>query len=422
VSSAVPERVDPRALPGAAVAVCAALIAVGAVAFLAGLATDSDTAWRAYHVNFIYFAGLSQGGLVLACALVIIGAHWAGPLRHVAAALAAWVPVTFALACISFFGREAIYTGWIHGPPPGKEAWLNLPRVYLTDLAIFGVLALLSYRFLKASLRPALRGAAERAGRAKGLFERWTADWRGEEAERAESERQLGQLAPAICLLYAFGYTVISYDQVMSLSPTWFSNIFGWYFGWGGFLSGVAATALISVLLRSSPGWKVEVTRARMHDLGKMVFAFSVFWMYLFFSQYLVIWYGNLPEETQFLRARLGSQFLQDTWFFVLSRLNEPYVNLSLAAWAGCWVIPFVLLMGQRPKRSPWMLGTVSALVLLGFWFERNALVWPSLVPGQGWAWLGPIQIGIAAGFSGAFALVYLVFSRVFPALPLPRR
>ena len=68
------------------------------------------------------------------------------------------------------------------------------------------------------------------------------------------------------------------------------------------------------------------------------------------------------------------------------------------------------------------MLGTVSALVLLGFWFERHALVCPSLVPGQGWAWLGPIQIGIAAGFFGAFALVQLLFSRVFPTFPLPRR
>jgi Ni/Fe-hydrogenase subunit HybB-like protein len=422
VSSAVLESANPRALPRALVAVCALLIAVGVGAFLAGLAMDAETAWRAYHVNFIYFAGLSQGGLVLACAMVIIGAQWPGPVRHVAAALAAWVPITFVLACLSFFGREAIYTEWIHGPPHGKEAWLNIPRLYITDLAILGVLALLSQRFLKASLRPALHGAAQRARVAKGLFERWAADWRGDEAERADSERQLRRLAPIICLVYAFGYTVIAYDQVMSLSPTWFSNIFGWYFGWGGFLSGVAATALISVLLRSSPGWEAEITKPRMHDLGKMVFAFSIFWMYLFFSQYIVIWYGNLPEETQFLRARLGSQFLQDTWFFVLSRLNEPYVNLSMAAWVGCWIIPFVLLMGQRPKRSPAMLGTVAALVLLGFWFERNALVWPSLVPEQGWAWLGPIQIGIAAGFLGAFALVYLVFSRVFPTLPLPRR
>ncbi len=78
-----------------------------------------------------------------------------------------------------------------------------------------------------------------------------------------------------------------------------------------------------------------------------MVFAFSIFWMYLFFSQYVVIWYGNLPEETQFFSLRLGSQFIQDSWFWDASRLNEPYVKLALAAWAGCWIIPFWVLLGN---------------------------------------------------------------------------
>jgi hypothetical protein len=153
-----------------------------------------------------------------------------------------------------------------------------------------------------------------------------------------------------------------------------------------------------------------------------MVFAFSIFWMYLFFSQYIVIWYGNLPEETQFFRMRLGSQFLQDTWFLVWSRFDEPWVRLSLTAWIGCWVMPFWFLLGQRPKRTPAILGTVAAAVLVGFWLERNVLVWPSLVPTDDGAWVGPIQIGIALGFLGAFTLVFLIFSRVFPTLPLPKR
>ena len=416
------ERANPREIPRAWVVACGVLIAVGVVAFLAGLVIDSDTAWRAYHVNTVYYATLAQGGLCLACAFVIIGARWTGPVRHVAAALAAWAPITFVLTALSWFGREAIYTAWIAGAPHGKEAWLNIPRLYVTDLAILAVLALLSVRFLKLSCRPALHGAGEQAAAARGLFERWTAGWRGDEEEWAESERKLRVLAPIICLLYAFGYTVIGYDQVMSLSPTWYSNIFGWYFGWGGFLCGVAATSLICVLLRRSPGWDVEITAPRMHDLGKMVFAFSIFWMYLFFSQYIVIWYGNLPEETGFIQARLGSQFVQDTWFFVLSYLDQPYVKLSLAAWTGCWLVPFWVLLGQRPKRTPAILGSVAAVVLLGFWLERNVLIWPSLVPDDGFAWLGPIQIGIAAGFLGAYVLVYLVFSRVFPTLPLPQR
>jgi len=135
-----------------------------------------------------------------------------------------------------------------------------------------------------------------------------------------------------------------------------------------------------------------------------------------------VIWYGNLPEETQFFELRLGSQFLQDTWFFVFERLGEPYVPTSLIAWAGCWIIPFWVLLGQAPKRNWYIVGPVAVIMLLGFWLERNVLVWPSLVPNDSFAWLGAVQLGIAAGFLGAFALVFLTYSRIFPTLPVPRR
>jgi hypothetical protein len=419
VSAFQAEQANPRELPAYLVGVCAVLIAIGVVSFLVG---DAQTAWLAYHVNFIYFATLAQGGLCLACAIVIIDAKWPGPVRHVAEGLAAWVPISFVLLAIGYFGREYIHANWIHGAPHGKEGWLTIPRVYITDLAILGVLALLTIRFLKLSVRPALEGSAERATRAKRMFERWSANWRGEETERAESAKKLRVLAPIIALLYAFGYTLVGYDQVMSLTPTWFSTMFGWWFGWSGFLSGIAMTTLICVLLRNQPGWETEITKDRLHDLGKMLFAFSIFWMYLFFSQYIVIWYGNLPEETQFFELRLGSQFLQDTWYFAAERFSEPYVLTSMIAWAGCWIIPFWVLLGQAPKRSWYIVGPVAGVMLLGFWLERNVLVWPSLVPADGYAWLGPVQLGIAAGFFGAFALVFLIYSRIFPTLPISRR
>jgi hypothetical protein len=422
--ASAPLTANPRELPGLLVFACLALIALGVVAFVVGLSTDPASAWRAYHVNFLYYGMLSQAAIALASALVIVGARWPGPIRHVPEALAAWVPISVVLFVVgNFFGREYIHTNWLHGAPPGKEGWLSFGRVFWTDLAIMTVGAVLTLAFLRISFRPALHGAAERATRAKGMFASWTSGWRGDEVERAESLRKLRVLAPILCLFYAFGYSIVAFDQVMSLNPTWFSTIFGWYFLWGGWLSAVAATALICVLLRAtSPGWAVEITKPRMHDLGKMVFAFSIFWMYLFFAQYIVIWYGNLPEETQFYRARLGTGFLQDTWDFVLSRFDEPYVKLSMVAWIGCWWAPFWILLGQRPKKTPAILGGVTALVLLGFWFERNALVWPSLVPLDGSSWLGFVQIGIAAGFLGAFTLVFLIFSRIFPTLPLPSR
>ena len=422
MSAAAAYRANPREIPAAWLAGCLLLVAVGVASFVAGLRSDPRAAWLAYQANFVYFATLSQAGIVLGSALVIVGARWCGPVRHVAEALGAWVPVSFVLACIGYFGREVIFANWIHGAPPGKEAWLTLPRLYATDLGVMGAMTVLTLAYLKASFRPALREAAESAPRARGLFQSWTRDWKGDDAEWEASQRRIRVLAPILCLLYAFGYALVGFDQVMSLPPTWFSTIFGWYFCWGGWLSAVAATALVSVLLRRSPGWSEEITKPRLHDLGKMVFAFSVFWMYLFFSQYIVIWYGNLPEETQFIQARLGSLFVQDTWYFAMSRLEEPYVNLSLAAWTSIWIIPFWVLLGQRPKRTPAILGPVAGIVLLGFWFERNVLIWPSLIPDDGFAWLGGIQLGIAAGFFGAFVLVYLIFSRVFPTLPLPAR
>ncbi len=416
------ERANPRDLPTSLIGICGVLVAIGLASFGYGLSTDPDTAWRAYHVNFIYFATLAQGGLCLACAIVIIDANWPGPIRHVAEGLAAWVPISFVLLAIGYFGRESIHTNWIHGAPMGKEGWLSIPRVYITDLAILFVLSVLSVRFLKLSVRPALQGAAEQAPHAKGMFARWSANWRGDEVELAESARKLRVLAPIIALIYAFGYTIVGYDQVMSLTPTWFSTMFGWWFGWSGFLSGIAMTTVICVLLRNAPGWEEELTKDRFHDLGKMLFAFSIFWMYLFFSQYIVIWYGNLPEETQFFELRLGSQFLQDSWYISLERFKEPYVATSMIAWAGCWIIPFWVLLGQAPKRNWYIVGPVAVIMLIGFWLERNVLVWPSLVADDGLAWLGLVQLGIAAGFFGAFALVFLIYSRIFPTLPVPRR
>jgi hypothetical protein len=423
---AASEQARPQPIPPAVLGLCGVLIGLGGIAFLAGLATDPATAWRAYHVNYLFYAGLGQAGVVLACAFVIIGAQWPGPVRRIAEALGAWVPISFLLGVIGFLGGRHYLYEWIDHPLPAKAAYLSPWRLFLMDSGILLVLAILTLSFLRTSVRPALRGAAEHAtGFPRTLFERWTVNWRGEAEEREESDRRLRLLAPVICLLYAFGYSFIGFDQVMSLEPTWYSNLFGAFFAWGGFLSAVSATTLLSVLHRGYPGLEGEITRDRLHDLGKMIFAFSIFWMYLFFAQYLVIWYGNLPEETSFIRDRLGSQFLQSTWYFsgFWDRIwGEPWVRVTLGAWFCVWVIPFWCLLGAVPKKTGWFVATIAAISVFGFWLERNVLVWPSLVPSDTWAWLGWVQIGIGLGFLGAFALVYLTFTRVFPGLAVPRR
>jgi len=419
------EQASPRALPKPGFLVAALLTVVGSVTFLVGLATDPQTAWRAFHVNYLYFGTMAQGALVIACSFVIIGARWPGPVRRIAESLAAWVPVTLVLSVIGIAGRHYVYP-WIDAPLPAKAVWLNAPRMYATDIGILFVLTILTVSFLKASLRPTLKAAeADATGFAKSMIARWTADWQGEEAEAEASARRLGVLAPLICLLFAFGYSLICFDQVMSLEPTWFSNLFGAYFAWGGFLGGLSLTAVLCVLHRSYAGLEGEITTARLHDLGKLIFGFSIFWMYLFFSQYIVIWYGNLPEETGFLRDRLGTEFLMNTWYWQgwWSRIwDEPWVKVSLFAWLCIFVIPFWGLLGAKPKKTPWMLACLASISVFGLWVERNVLVWPSLAPQDTWAFLGPIQIGTALGFAGAYAMTVMIYLRVFPSLPIPRR
>jgi hypothetical protein len=430
------DQATPRPIPSALLGACLVLIGVGLVTFLVGLTTDADDAWRAYHVNYLFWGALGQGGLIVACTFNIVGARWTGPIRRLAEGLGAWVPMSVVLFAVSALGRSHIYGPWLGHPPAAKASWLTWTRMFWMDLGILVLLAGLSTNYLYHSIRPTLGAQAQGAtGPAAGLFRWWTAGWRGEAAERERGEARCRRLAPILCLVYAFGFSFIAFDQVMSLTPTWYSNLFGAYFAWGGYLSGTAAVALLCVLHRNAPGLEGEITRARMHDLGKMIFAFSIFWMYLFFSQYLVIWYGNVPEETQFIGARLGSQFLVDKshlnqvflvqtlglhWFW--ERLREPYAKVTLLAWICCWLTPFWVLLGQRPKKTPAILGTVAAVVVAGFWLERNVLVWPSLVPKDSTSFLGFVQLGVAAGFLGAFALVYLIFTRVVPSLAVPRR
>ncbi|MAI80549.1 MAG: hypothetical protein CL917_16530 [Deltaproteobacteria bacterium] len=432
------ERALSKGLPQPLTGLCLAFVGLGILGFVAGLMRDPQSTWLAFHSNFIFTTMLSCAGLVLAAIYTIVGAKWCGPYRRFAEGLAAWLPFAFIMGVIGVFGGHYLFE-WYEHPMHGKENWLNPVRVYTTDLSLMFGMVLLAFFFLRASSRPTLYNLAQGEdggqGFAQRMAQRWTANWQGQEEENALAKKKTMRLAPAICIWFGIGFSLFNFDQVMSMEQAWFSNLFGAYVCWGGILCAVAASALLGVLNHEKPGFEGEITESRMHDIGKLLFGFSIFWMYLFWSQYLVIYYGNLPEETFYLRDRLGPQFMIDkaytevafarswgSWDFDWARLSGGYGWASMVTWACCWLIPFWVLMGQKPKQTKWIVGPVAAIVLFGFWIERNLLVWPSVVKNDMSAFIGLIPICIALGFVGGFILVFLFYSRVFPSLPTVRR
>ncbi len=427
------EQATPRTLSGRPLRIFAALAGLGVLTFVVGLTLDPARTYRVFLHNWLLWAAIGQGAIVLSAAFRLTNANWMGPVRQVVDSLGAFVPLALVLFPIVYLGRHELFE-WIEHPPHGKEWWYSESFVFGRDLGVLAWMTFLTLLYLYMSARPMLgEGRAAAPGWQQALRTRWTAGWRGEALERELCTRRLRKLAAVICLSYALCYSLLGVDLVMSLAPHWVSTMFPAYYAWGGFLSAVSLVALVCLVMRRSEGLVGQITPSRLHDLGKMLFAFSIFWMYLFWSQYLVIWYGNIPEETSFLMARLGSQFLQGVGWpsqaplsGFWERIAEPYARLTLLTWILVWVIPFWVLLGARPKQTPAILGTVAGGSLLGFWLERYILVTPSLVPpeavlaGASVTPAGPIEIGIALGFVGAFFLCFLGFGRGFPGvLPL---
>jgi hypothetical protein len=340
-----------------------ALILVGAVAFVVALMVDAPRAWRAYHFNWLFFTALAQGAVILAVVVSIAKGIWSRPIRRIALAFAAFLPISYvAVLPILFLGAEHIFP-WIEHPVAGKDVWLNQPFMAVRTLLGLGVLFTISIVFAYTALRPDMdllrRHVPPRLNR---LYAWFTRGWRGQEAEELHAHRRLAVLAPATALLFALFMGLLTWDFVMSLEPYWFSTLIGPYFFMGGFLGGIMATALVVITLRDRLDLREWILPSTLHDLGKLAFGFTVFWGYLFFSQYIVIWYGLLPMEQSFVVHRFSPPF----------RIIAQLVGLCL------FVIPFFGLMGVTAKRTPAIFVIFASISLFGLWLERYLLIYPS--------------------------------------------
>ncbi|HCR05022.1 MAG TPA: hypothetical protein DIU18_07525 [Gemmatimonadetes bacterium] len=349
----------------------AALVVVGLGSFVAALIVDSHMAWISWVSNWLFFTSVAMGAVVFAAATTIVKARWNWSTKRVSAAFAAYLPFAF-LTLLPMLSLGGSYFPWVaemaHDPIlQSKQAYLNLPFLVARNVvgaaALFGVALYFAYLVVRPDLKAMSTASGDHPGRARWR-DRLGVGWIGQEEEEVRSWHRLQVISPVLVLVYAVVMSMFAIDWAMSLEPHWFSTLFGGWFFMGAFWAGIAVTAVsISRLIPLHPDFRTSMGLQQRHDLGKLAFGFTVFWTYLFWSQYIVIWYGKLPWE--------------QAW--MIRRADAPWGNMSALTIFLCFVVPFAGLLGKRAKLNPGTLSLFCSVILVGLWLERWMLVAPSL-------------------------------------------
>jgi len=193
--------------------------------------------------------------------------------------------------------------------------------------------------------------------------------------------------------------SIMSWDWIMSVDPHWFSTLFGWYVLSSMFVSGIATIALVTIFLKSK-GYLEFVNDSHIHDLAKFMFGFSIFWTYLWFSQFMLIWYSNIPEEVTYFVTRIEDYNLL---FFGMVAIN--------------FLFPILILMNSDFKRVNWFVVTAGIFILIGHYIDIYVMIMPSTV-GPSW-FIGFPEIGALMFFAGLF--IWYIFHTISKVPLIPK-
>ena len=344
--------------------------AVGAIALLAafvlGRATAPERFFRAYLVSFCYFLSLALGALFFVLVTHLTRAGWSVSLRRIAEAVTWTLLPLGLLAAGVLVGMDSLYE-WSHehavqhdGLLQHKSPYLNPTFFTIRLVAYFVIWNVIAHYFRRRSLEQ------DRTGRPEITI------------------RMEYRSAPAT-ILFALTTTFAAFDLLMSLNPHWYSTIFGLYYFSGAVVAFFSFLPIVTSLFQRRGRLLRVVTTEHYHDMGKLMFAFTVFWTYVAFSQYMLIWYGNLPEET----------------IFYVRRQQGQWAWASLALLFGHFVVPFLALLSRRPKRRPRLLILVASWLLVMHWLDLYWLVVPEVSPGR--FGLSPLDLLCFVGIGGLF-------------------
>lgn len=385
-------------------------VACGGLSFLLGLLIGSaDQVWQALLINTLFFTGLAYGSIMFSVMTTITRARWARPIKRFSEATGLFIPVSWGLFLLLFFGMGSFFE-WIDPTKviPEKSWWLNLPLFLSRNIFLLVVTGLLGIVYVGSSVRADIRYLYRTApDRISPLARRIFP----ENSDISNDQSRQITLAPIFAILYAVLTCVLAFDWMMSIDQEWYSTLFGFQYSIASIYAAGAFLMLVSAITRHRMNLADVLTADTHNDLSRLVFASSLIWTYFIYSQILVIWYANLPEETPYLILRINS---------------EPWSGIFQCLAISLFLIPFFGLLTKRACRSTFFSSIIAAIVLIGLWCEKYFLIVPSLLENRnshGGAtgislnlWDITITIGIAAGF----VLTFLYVLRHFPIVPIP--
>lgn len=379
------------------------LAAIGLIVFIVGLFVDPDRVWHALLVNWLYFTSISSAGVMFVAAQRITTARWSRPIIRFLEGYVAFLPVAFVLLLIMVVGRHHIFWWSNHVPDvPEKRIWLNPPFFFTRVIVVYLIITLLSVWYIYTSVRLDVGILPESGARwARSIRERMRKGFRDERRELHSTHSLQGRLAVFTAFAFAFGWILLSWDLSMSLDPHFQSTMYGWWFFMGAWVAALASWTLIVMAWRRYLGRYDLIQDKHFHDLGKLCFAFTAFWGYLTFGQYLVIWYGNLGEETHWARLRL------------IAGWRVP----TLIAVTLMFVLPFFGLLSRAAKVFLPTMVLFATSTVLGLWLHRYLEVYPSIYGVVDNIPLGIWELGVTLGLLGIWGFCYLSFMDAFPRM-----
>jgi len=383
------------------------LMGIGILALVFGFLTDHDTHgtrfWASIYVNSFFFFGISIAALFFLTLQYAAQAAWGTVLKRVFEAITTFIPVGAVLLVIVFLAGtfhlhhifhwmdtdlyfpfigadgttllKEFQDGATENPKydsiiDGKSAYLNQPFFWIRTIAYLSIYVYFANLFRKRSLQEDLVGGTEY------FFKNV-------------------QLAAIFLVLFAITSSTFAWDWLMSIDTHWFSTLYGWYAFSGYWCAGMIAIVLISIYLKSQ-GYLEFVNENHIHDMGKWMFATNFLWCYLYFSQFMLIWYSNIPEEVTYFASRA-----------------ENYKFLVIGIFMVNLVLPLFGLMSRDAKRSYTTLTVIGSILFITHWIDTLLMIYPGSVNDK-FHGLGFLEIGSFLGFLGLF--LFVVFNSLTKA------